>query len=86
MAKKSDKQQEDMPLPPTKGLAFLVGLTLFSLVFCPVTVFLFFNLEIYQKLQISIFNTFTMGCLFGVVIAIIPALVFMRATMKKIKY
>ena len=86
MAKKSDKQKENKPVPPTKGLAFLVGLTLFSLLFCPVGVFLFFNLGMYQKLGTTVFNTFTLGCLFGVVIAIIPALVFMRATMKRIKY
>jgi hypothetical protein len=80
------KTGESKHAPPTSGLAFIVGLMLFGMVFCPAGVFLFYNLKMFKTLGVIQLHALTLGCLTGLVIAIIPAFIFMQWTMKKVKY
>lgn len=86
MARPSTKKKDDKPEPPSAGMAFIIGLLLFSIILCPAGVFMAFNLEFYNRFDMLIFPALGLGCLGGLVIAIIPAFIFMRVAMKKIKY
>jgi hypothetical protein len=86
MAKRSEQKKEDSKSePPSSGLAFMVGLILFGLIFCPAGLFLFYNMAAWNRLDTSIFSTLILGCFTGLIIAIIPAYIFMRQTMKRIR-
>ncbi len=87
MVRKTDgKKKADKPTPPTKGLSFMVGLVLFGLILCPGAVFVFYNLGMNKRLELMMLPTLTLACLTGLVIAVIPAIIFMQWTMKRIKY
>ena len=84
MARKADSEKKKEP-PPSPSLAFLVGLLLFGMILCPAGVLFSYSIQLSQKLHIILLYSLSLGCLIGLVIAIIPALIFMRATMKKAK-
>lgn len=79
------KREEPRIAPPTNGLAFIVGLILFGMILCPAGVFLFYNLQMFKKLGIMQLPALTLGCFTGLIIAIIPAFIFMHLTMKKLR-
>jgi len=85
MAKVTEKPREKGQVPPSAILAFIVGIILFGLILCPSFVLVFFNLHLQRRFDITIMQSLTLGCFTGLVIAIVPALVFMRSAMKKIK-
>lgn len=84
MARKAESEKKKES-PPSPSLAFLVGLLLFAMILCPAGVLLSFSVQLYTKLDIIVFHALSLGCIMGLIIAIIPALIFMRATMKKAK-
>jgi hypothetical protein len=86
MAKRSEQKTEDTKgEPPSSGLAFIVGLILFGLIFCPAGLFLFYNIQAWNRLDTTIFSALILGCFTGLIIAIIPAYIFMRQAMKRIR-
>jgi len=85
MARRTDIKKDDRPAPPSASLAFIIGLVLFSLIFCPAGVFVIYNFKLYQKLQMMMFHSLTLGCLIGIAVATIPAFIFMYYTMKKVR-
>jgi hypothetical protein len=86
MAKQSEQKSEDTTSePPSSGMAFIVGLILFGLIFCPAGLFLFYNIAAWNRFDISVFSALILGCFSGMIIAIIPAYFFMKQTMKRIK-
>ena len=85
MASKTDKKKDEKPAPPSGGLSFIIGILLFSMIFCPGTVFIFYTMNLHWMLPVDQFQSLTLGCFAGIVVAVIPAIIFMRATMKRIK-
>ncbi|WP_455393338.1 hypothetical protein [[Eubacterium] cellulosolvens] len=85
MAKKVDGEKKKESAPPTPALAFLVGLMLFTMVLSPAGVLFIFTTRLYVKLGLLLWHGMTLGCFLGVAIAIIPAIIFMRMAMKKIR-
>ena len=85
MAKKTNAAKDDKPAPPTPGLAFIVGLFLFSIIICPASVFAIFNFQIYSKIQMALFHAIILGCFMSIAIATIPAFIFMYYTMKRVR-
>ncbi len=85
MVSRVERKREEKPPPPSGGLSFMVGLMLFSILFCPGVVFMFYIMNVAQMFLIPQFQTLTLGCLAGIVLAIIPAMIFMRAAMKRVK-
>jgi hypothetical protein len=85
MAKTTDKSVATDSEPPTQGLAFMVGLVLFSIILCPAGVLAAWMFKLYTKFGLNILQSFSIGCIMGFVVAIIPALIFMRATMKRMR-
>jgi hypothetical protein len=85
MARQKETKREEKPLPPTPGLAFTIGLILFGMIFCPTGVFLFYNLNMSNRLGILQLSALTLGCMSGLLIAMVPTFIFVQYTMKKIK-
>ena len=85
MAKATEKPREKGQVPPSLMLAFIVGMILFGLILCPSFVLVFYNLQLQRRFDITIMQSLTLGCFAGLVSAIVPALIFMRSAMKKIK-
>ena len=83
MAKKADN--EPKPAPPSSGFAFLIGIMLFGAILCPAGVLISYSIKLNHKLGIIMMQSLSIGCLVGLVIAVIPAIIFMRFTMKRIK-
>jgi hypothetical protein len=86
MANPADSKKEvPKSPPPTKGLSFLVGLMLFGIILCPAGVFIFYNFLLFKTLGITMLASLSLGCSTGLLIAVIPAYVFMQLAMKSIK-
>jgi len=85
MAKVTEKPREKSQAPPSAFLAFMVGVIIFGLILCPSFILVFFNLHFQTRFNITIMQSLTLGCFAGLVIAMVPALIFMRSAMKKIK-
>ena len=85
MARKDDKKKAEKAAPPTPGLAFVVGLILFGMILCPAGLFLFHNLKVFNILGIMVFHSLVLGCFTGLIIAVIPAFIFMHLTMKRLR-
>jgi hypothetical protein len=85
MARASEPETKKDSPPPSPILVFLVGLLLFSMILCPAAVLFSYNIRLNQILDIITLQSLTLGCFMGLVIAIIPALIFTRMAMKKAK-
>jgi hypothetical protein len=86
MANKKDTKKDQLkPAPPSSGMAFIVGLVLFGMILCPTGLFLFYNLRMFRTLGMMQLPTLALGCLTGLIIAVIPAFIFMHLTMKKLR-
>lgn len=85
MARKIETKRDNEPVPPSKGLAFLVGVFLFGLILCPGAVFMFYNLRLHWTYPITQLESLAIGCMAGLVIAAIPAFFFMRLVMKRVR-
>lgn len=84
MPKKAEKDKEKRSPPPTAGLAFIVGFTLFAGILAPGGLLLSYITGWHLELGIRGYQAHTIGCIAGLIIAIIPALIFMRLTMKRV--
>jgi H+/gluconate symporter-like permease len=84
MAKKIRKESEEIP-PPSPGLAFLIGLMMFGAFLCPGGVILSYTIKLHRTLGTKLLESLSLGCFMGLVVAIIPAIIFMYLTMKKVK-
>lgn len=78
-----EKRREGYTPPPSSGLAFMVGMMLFAMIFCPAGIFIFYNLAPRLKGELTAFSYLSLGCFAGLIIAVIPAYIFMRIAMKK---
>ncbi len=86
MARKKETQKDELkPAPPSSGMAFIVGLVLFGMILCPAGLFIFYNLKMFKTLGIPQLSALSIGCLGGLIIAVIPAFIFMHLTMKKLR-
>ena len=85
MARASETEKKKETRPPSTILIFLVGLLLFSMILCPAGVLMSYNIRLHNILDIIVLQSLTLGCFMGLAIAIIPALIFTRMAMKKIK-
>jgi hypothetical protein len=85
MAKKEQKSEKKRVIPPTPALTFLIGFFIFAAILSPAGVLLSFIIKLNQTLGIKIIYSLSAGCFMGLALAIIPAFIFMRIAMKKIK-
>jgi len=85
MAKDTVQEPDTRRVIPTPRLAFIVGLFLFAMILCPAGVLFSNIMHLNIKLGIYIYQSLALGCVMGLIVALIPAFFFMRATIKRLK-
>ena len=85
MAKKIDKESKIQDEPPTAGLSFMIGWILFAVILCPLGVLASFYIKLNKMLGVKLIQSLPLGCFLGLIVALIPAFIFMHYSMKKLK-